>query len=197
MDIISIILISVGLAMDAFAVAIANGIKQRPCEINFLAKNAIIFGFFQGFLFFLGFAICYFFAEKVPSINHFIANFDHWLALILLSILGLKMIAEDIKTKRGGECQNAQSSSSISTLNLVVLGIAVSIDALVTGIVFVSQPHIILLASILVFIGTLLFSALGVWLGANVGQRIKFRPNILGGIILIGIGVKIFLDHIQ
>ena len=196
MDFLSIVLISIGLAMDAFAVSIANGIQQRPLSKSFLAKNTILFGLFQGLLFFIGFIICFLFADNVPSIKDFISEFDHWLALVLLSVLGLKMIAEDLKSRKTDEEEICcRVSQSISLGKLVVLSIAVSIDAFVTGIVFVSHTNIVILSTAIIILGSLIFSGFGVWLGATVGKKIKIRPNIIGGLILIAIGVKIFVEH--
>ncbi len=187
MSLLEIILLSIGLAMDCFAVSTATGIACKDLHIQKASKMPILFGIFQGGMPLIGFALSISFAE-------FISSFSHWIALAILCFLGGKMIFEEIHEAEDDEgCQC--SANHFAWKNVILLAIATSIDALATGILFVTTPEIIGLAVVIIALGSFLFSCLGLYLGHNFGKRMNIKAGILGGIILIAIGVKIVLEH--
>lgn len=187
MSILEIILLSIGLAMDCFAVSTATGIACKDLQIRKASKMPILFGLFQGGMPLIGFVLSISFAE-------FIASFSHWIALVILCFLGGKMILEELRDVEEDE-ENECTANHFSWKNVILLAIATSIDALVTGILFVTTPEIIGFAVIIIALGSFLFSCLGLYLGHTFGKRMNIKAGILGGIILIAIGVKIVLEH--
>ncbi len=186
MGIFDIILLSIGLAMDCFAVSIATGLKCRTMQVSQAYKMPLFFGLFQGAMPLIGFLLSISFAE-------FIDSFSHWISLAILGFLGIKMILEEFKSKEDNEddCANG----FFDWKRVLLLAVATSIDALATGIIFVSTPDIVLLAVSIIAIGSLLFSTAGLYIGHTFGSRFTLKAGILGGIILICIGIKIVLEH--
>ncbi len=187
MDIYSIILIAIGLAMDCLSVSVAKGIasgKQGQKMIGWPVLMALLFGFFQGGMPLISFYAGSFLAEAISAI-------DHWIALILLSIIGGKMVWDSLHGKEEEEEQKA----GFSLVELVLLAIATSIDALATGIIFVPTPEVIWLGVAVIGGVSFVFSIAGFYIGAFLGKHIHLNIELIGGIILIGIGLKIFLEH--
>ncbi|MDF2538757.1 MAG: hypothetical protein K0S76_1778 [Herbinix sp.] len=187
MDYLTIVIIALGLSADAFAVSVTNGMCS--CHIN--KKNAFAtaftFGFFQAIMpvfgFFLG-----------RTFSDFISQFQHWVALFLLGFIGINMIVEAIKEYRHPEgCCN--DHNIFTAKNLVLQGIATSIDALAAGVSFAVMDINILSAA--VFIGAITFfcCSLGVMIGRRFGSLLGSRARLVGGVLLIVIGLKIFMEH--
>jgi putative Mn2+ efflux pump MntP len=144
---------------------------------------ALLFGFFQGAMPVLGWL-------AGISFRSAIERWDHWIALIILSGLGLKMIYEGFSEK-----EEKPSGTDQSWKTLILLAIATSIDALATGIMFVSFSEIFLQAVVIIATVCFVFSFSGNFIGHFLGKKINFRVEILGGIVLIFIGIKIFAEH--
>lgn len=179
MDIFSIILIALALSFDTFAVSITCGLIDRHMEFRQAARIAIVFAFFQALMpltgWFLGF-----------SIREYIETYGHWIALILLSFIGLRMIFESLK-KEKVECFDPHELKTI-----VVLAIATSIDSFFTGITFAFVKVNIPTCLSIIGLTTFLAGMLGMLFGKKIGHRFGKRIEIVGGIILIFIGLKIF-----
>lgn len=186
MSLVEIILIAVGLAMDCFAVSIASSVCYGRYNWLKILRMALFFGLFQGFMPLIGWACGISFAEFIHSI-------DHWLALGILGFLGGKMIYESFQDEEDDICDTKTPYGSISML--ITLAIATSIDALATGLIFVPLGNLMYSASAIIALVSFLFTIVGCVLGITFGKRIKFNVEAIGGLILIGIGLKIFIEH--
>ena len=187
MDIYSIILIAIGLAMDCLSVSLAKGIaggKQGFKMIGWPVLMALLFGIFQGGMPLISFYAGSLFAEAISVI-------DHWIALVLLSFIGGKMVWDSLHGKEDEE----EHKAGFSIKELLLLAIATSIDALATGIIFVPVPEVIWLGAAIIGGVSFAFSITGFYIGAFLGKHIRLNMELIGGIILIGIGLKIFLEH--
>ncbi|MEI6855941.1 manganese efflux pump MntP family protein [Psychrilyobacter sp.] len=179
MNFTALFFISIGLAMDAFAVSLTEGISLKRLHIKSILRVALVFGIFQGFMPLLGWAIGGLFYDKI-------ARFDHWIAFGLLVLIGIKMI---IDAREFGNCEK--------TSNIIVLGIATSVDALAVGFFFSLLPGLNIYLSIAVIgVITFILSSVGVYLGNKVGQLLGAKAEYAGGIILIGMGVNILIQHL-
>jgi len=183
MDMVEIILIALGLAMDAFAVSIANGITTKQLRISNALKMAIFFGSFQAFMPVLGW-----FAGL--NLRDLISGVDHWIAFGLLTFIGCKMIYESVRIEA-----SKKEVASINLYVLLILSVATSIDALAVGLSFAFLK--ISIATPIIVIGTVtfLFSFIGVSFGNKFGHIFENKIEIAGGLILLGIGVKIVAEH--
>lgn len=187
MSLLEIILIAVGLAMDCFAVSIASSICYGRYNWPKIVRMALFFGLFQGGMPLIGWACGISFAE-------FIHRIDHWLALGILGFLGGKMIYESFKDDEEEEMCDAKSPYG-SLRMVTILAVATSIDALATGLIFVPLGNLMFSASGIIAIVSFLFTFVGCVLGVTFGKRIKFNVEAIGGVILICIGLKIFIEH--
>jgi putative Mn2+ efflux pump MntP len=187
MDLLSIIIIGIGLAMDCFAVSISKGICLKKFKLKKALRMAMLFGLFQGIMPLIGYFAGFSVAKQI-------SDYDHWIAFILLGGIGLKMFIEGLKPI-DPHCEI--KSNPFKWKVLFTLAIATSIDALATGIVFVPFPEEITFAVISIGIISFLFSVLGVYLGVHFRHRIKINAELPGGIILIGIGIKILVEHLS
>lgn len=182
---IEAILLGIALAMDSSAVSIVNGIKYRDYKTKQMILSSFSFGFFQGFMPLIGYLVLYPFVEKI-------SQFDHWIVLIILSILGINMIKESFSKEK------VEEKSADFTLSVLFMeSIATSIDALSSGIAlptFSISPYI---SCLIVFITTFLLCIIAHRLGKRIGLLLKDKATILGGIILILIGVKTVLEHLN
>lgn len=186
MNLISIFLIGLGLAMDAFAVSLTVGMNTSKKEKWKMAlKASAFFGGFQGLMPLIGWAIGISFAEYIEKI-------DHWVAFILLAVIGGKMIFEAIKEEE----KNEKEEKSYSNKRFVILAIATSIDALAVGISFAFLNVNILSATSIIAIITFITCMIGVYLGKVLGKIFGSKAEIVGGAILIIIGIKILIDHL-
>jgi len=184
MNIITIIFIAIGLAMDAFAVSISRGITIKNERFKNALKIALFFGSFQAIMPILGWFTGY-------NLREYISNIDHWVAFGLLCLIGCKMIYES--TKRGS---NKKKSNNMNIYVLLILSIATSIDALAVGVSFAFLEIIIWTPVIIIGLITFVLSFVGVYIGNKLGHFFKNKIGIVGGLILIGIGIKILVDHL-
>ncbi len=196
MDLLSIIVIAIGLAMDCFAVSIAKGMAARKFYPKYAFRTGLLFGLFQGFMPLIGYLAGISFAKTI-------ARIDHWIAFVLLGFIGTKMIVESVREKPAAACnENHENSGNpditmlFSWKTLFSLAIATSIDALATGLIFVPTPEWTTIAFSIIGLVSFLFSMLGTWIGATFGKRFRLNVEIIGGIILIAISIKILLEHL-
>lgn len=184
-----LLFISVGLAMDAFAVSISNGICYHRAGPREAFKTALVFGGFQALMPLIG----YLAGLRVKGL---VESIDHWLALILLSFIGINMIIEGVKAMRAEQAGLGFSEKPYCTSrDLFVQGVATSIDALIVGVSFAMVDTNIVVAVILIGLVTFAFCLLGVPIGKKFGSLIGRKAEIVGGLILIAIGVKIFTEN--
>lgn len=185
MGTIELILLSVGLAMDAFAVAICKGLNMRKMNYKNALILALFFGGFQALMPAIGYLLGKQFEKYITSV-------DHWIAFILLSIIGIQMIAESFKKDDDKE----EDADKLNLKEYFMLAIATSIDALAVGIslAFLSVS----LVKSVSFIGIITFviSFAGVFIGNKFGARFKSKAEFAGGAILILIALKILLEHL-
>lgn len=182
----SVILLAVGLAMDCFAVSMTKGIESPKTDKKVIAHvllMAFLFGLFQGLMPLIGFFAGSLFVEWV-------CRFDHWIALLLLSVIGGKMIYDSFHPS-----EEASPATDWSWHTLLLLAVATSIDAMATGVLFVPYKDILWWSLSTIGLVSFLFSLLGFGLGRRIGAHLKLSPELLGGIILIAIGLKIFISH--
>lgn len=186
MDILTVILIAIGLSMDAFAVSVCKGLGMKSFDGRLAARLGLYFGGFQALMPLLGWALCTGFSEYITA-------FDHWIAFGLLLFIGGKMIWESF---RGDDGQSA--SAQVTIRELLLLAVATSIDALAIGVTFACTPPTmgIALSVVLIGITTFLFSFGGAYIGKQFGKVLGNKAEIAGGLILIGIGVKILIEHL-
>ena len=182
MQIWELFLIAVGLSMDAFAVAICKGLSISTCKPKHLIITGLYFGGFQGLMPLIGYLLG-------SNFSHLIVNFDHWIAFVLLLIIGGNMIKE---SREEAECVDC----SFGFKAMLPMAIATSIDALAVGVSFAFLQVNIIAA--VIFIGCITFtlSAIGVKIGNVFGARFKSKAELAGGIILILMGTKILLEHL-
>jgi putative Mn2+ efflux pump MntP len=184
MDLLTVLLIALGLSMDAVAVAMANGCASPKVEWRQALRLAFFFGLFQllmpviGWLAGLGF-------------TRIISRFDHWLAFLLLSFIGGKMMLE---ARRAPDCR--VQSKRLSLPALLVLAVATSIDALAVGLSFSALAVEIIVPVLLIGLVTFCLSLLAVFIGHRFGTWFAGKVEILGGTILLAIGLKILLEHL-
>lgn len=183
MSLLELFIIAVGLSMDAFAVSVCKGLSM--CKMNW--KNALVvglyFGGFQAMMPFLGYLLGSQFKNAITSI-------DHWIAFILLSVIGINMIREALN-KDEESCD-----ASLDFQNMLVLAIATSIDALAVGVTFAFLQVSIVPAVSFIGITTFVLSIIGVKVGNVFGCRYKSRAEFAGGTILILMGTKILIEHL-
>ena len=184
MSIIEIALIGVGLAMDAFAVSICKGLAMRRMNYKKAIIIAAFFGVFQALMPALGYVLGTTFANKIAAI-------DHWIAFILLALIGANMIKEALSSD-DDECQD----DSLRLGDLIMLSIATSIDALAVGITFAFFNVSLLLSVSMIGIITLIICVIGVKVGNVFGEKYKSKAELAGGLILIVMGAKILIDHL-
>lgn len=186
MDILSIIIIAIGLAMDCFAVSISKGICVKKFQFFNTFKMAFFFGFFQALMPLIGFLAGKAFIREMSA-------YDHWVAFGLLSVIGGKMLIEGLKPV-DPDCDTTPNPYRLRTL--LTLAIATSIDALASGIIFVPYPQLIVTAVAIIGCTSFLFTFIGTGIGIHFGRRFHFNVEIAGGVILIGIGLKILIEHL-
>ncbi|MBX5326285.1 MAG: manganese efflux pump MntP family protein [Candidatus Bathyarchaeia archaeon] len=184
MDIVTITLIAFGLAMDAMAVSVTSGIAIKRVKINNALKIALFFGGFQAFMPIVGWL-------AGLSLVGFISGVDHWMAFGLLSFIGGKMIFDSPKIE-----SHKEESKPLTLYVLLVLSVATSIDALAVGLSFAFLKISIAAPVIIIGTVTFLFSLMGVFAGAKLGHLFENKIEIVGGFVLIGIGIKILVEHL-
>lgn len=185
MGLVELFLLAVGLSMDAFAVSVCKGLAMKRCSLRNAAVCGLWFGGFQALMPAIGYFLGYRFREYITAV-------DHWIAFALLLLIGGNMVREAVCK---GEDEEADDSLDVKTM--LLLAIATSIDALAVGVTFAFLPNTNVPAAVL-FIGTVTFvlSMIGVKVGNVFGSKYKARAELLGGIILILLGIKILVEHL-
>lgn len=192
MGIVELLLLAVGLSMDAFAVSVCKGLAMRKITLKSAMICGVWFGGFQGMMPMIGYLLGAQFAGYVSTITP-------WIAFILLSLIGGNMVRESLSKKE------EKPDASLNMKNMFLLAVATSIDALAIGVTFACVPVRIItdigvlyntvFAVIIIGITTFLLSCIGVKIGNVFGTKYKNKAEFAGGIILIGLGIKILLDY--
>ncbi len=183
MSIWELLIIAVGVSMDAFAVSVCKGLSVSKVRPRHVLSTALWFGGFQALMPLIGYFIGAGFADFVSSV-------DHWIAFVLLSIIGGKMLKESFESSES--CEN---DSDFSFRTMLMLAIATSIDALAVGVSFAFLGVRIWAAILLIGLVTAAFSGLGVEVGNLFGCRYKSKAEFVGGAILVVMGIKILIEH--
>jgi len=182
---ISILIIALGLSADCFAVAFSGSIAMKSISCWQILRASLSFGFFQAMMPVLGWL-------AGQTIVNLISDYDHWLAFILLAFIGGKMGWESFRK----EDEQTAKADITRGVTLLTLSIATSIDALAVGLTFAFLEVNIALASMVIGVTAFIIAALGFVLGKKAGKVLGKRAELLGGIILIAIGLRILLSHI-
>lgn len=182
MELIEIVFIGVGLAMDAFAVSVCKGLSMK----KIILKNALIIGLYFGIFQALMPVIGYFLGGTFSS---FVQKADHWIAFILLALIGGNMIRESLSKDK------EEGNDSIDFKTMIVLAVATSIDALAVGVTFAFFEVNLILAITVIGVITFVLSFAGVYIGNRFGDKLEDKAELAGGVILILIGLKILLEH--
>lgn len=183
MSLIELFLIAVGLSMDAFAVAICKGLSMRKLNPHHAVIIGLYFGGFQALMPLVGYLLGVNFQESITA-------FDHWIAFILLAIIGGNMIKEALNS------EEESCDASVAFRDMLVLAVATSIDALAVGVTFAFLRVNIIPAVSFIGVITFTLSIIGVKVGNIFGTRYKSKAEIAGGVILIGIGLKLLIEHL-
>lgn len=181
---LTVFLIGLGLSMDAFSVSVTNGMCLERAGIKDAVKIAFMYALFQFLMPVMGFFAGNIFKDVINSV-------DHWIAFCLLLFIGIKMISEAFEKKEKNECHK------IGLKLLIVQAVATSIDALAVGISFAALKMPVFSSSLMIGLITFVICFLGVYIGKKVGNILKGKAEILGGVILIGIGTKILIEHLM
>lgn len=184
MDLLTLLTLAVGLAMDAFAVSICKGLAMRE---KVLKKGIIVglwFGGFQALMPTIGFFLGTQFKDQITSI-------DHWIAFVLLGLIGINMVKEALSN------DEEQADDSIAVKEMFMLAVATSIDVLAVGITFAFLNVHIVSAASMIGVCTFLISFAGVKIGNIFGTKYKSKAELAGGIILILLGFKILFEHLH
>ena len=185
MGFFELFLIAAGLSMDAFAVAICSGLSSREAVFKRAVIVGLYFGVFQAAMPLIGYLIGSQFADAISA-------FDHWIAFVLLLFIGGKMIFESFKKEDG-----KPADASLKLSRMLPLALATSIDALAVGVSFAFLSVDIVPAISFIGVITLLLSMAGVKIGSLFGTKFKSKAELAGGVILILMGVKILLEHME
>ncbi len=187
MGMLNVLGIALGLAMDAFAVAIASSVTLGCVTGRQYFRLSFHFGFFQFMMPVVGWLLG-------STLVGWVSRFDHWVAFGLLAFIGGKMVWESLsrgKDEEAGECRADPTRGT----NLVILSVATSLDALAVGISFAMLEMTIWLPCLIIGLVAAALTALGLRIGSRLGTRFGKRMELLGGLVLIGIGVRIVIQH--
>lgn len=185
MGIFELIFIAFGLSMDAFAVSVCKGLSTQWLKPRHYLIIGAWFGGFQALMPSIGYLLG-------SAFERYITKYDHWIAFVLLIIIGGNMI------KEGFSKEESNSNSSFSFSTMLILAVATSIDALAVGITFALLPNVNIISAVsLIGVITFIMSAIGLKVGNIFGLKYKSKAEIAGGIILILIGTKILLEHLD
>lgn len=184
MSFLDIFLIGVALSMDAFAVSVCKGLSVKKAGVKHMLTVGVYFGGFQALMPMLGFLLGY-------KFESFITNIDHWIAFVLLAIIGGNMIREAL-----GKDEDDKENDDFSFRAMLPLAVATSIDALAVGISFAFLGVDIVTAALLIGATTFVLSGAGIFVGNIFGSKYKSKAELAGGIVLILIGAKILLEHL-
>ena len=183
MSIIELFILALGLSMDAFAVSICKGLSVPKLQAKHCLICGVYFGGFQALMPLLGWLL----GIRFQSL---IINIDHWIAFVLLAVIGANMIKESFSKEE--ECPDA----SFGFKTMLTLAVATSIDALAVGVTFAFLDVSIVPAVLLIGATTFVCSAVGVKIGNVFGNRFQSKAEFLGGLVLIAIGLKILIEHL-
>lgn len=185
MDIISILVIALGLSADCFAVSISGGATQQTFSRVKMFRLAAVFGFFQFIMPVIGWLLG-------NTVVDLISSYDHWIAFALLLIVGGRMVWESFE-----KADSERKSTDITRgLILITLALATSIDALAVGLSFAFLNIDIVFSSLIIGIVSFFMTSLGYWIGKKAGGLLGKRAKLVGGIILIAIGIRILIEHL-
>ena len=188
MDFLTLLLLSVGLAMDAFAVSVCKGLSMKKAGLAQAAVVGLWFGVFQALMPVIGYYVGIQFMG-------FISAWDHWLAFGLLVLIGANMIRESFQNEEETEAHE-HHKSDLNPKDMFIAAVATSIDALAVGVSFAAMDDVNIWYSVAVIgVVTLILSMIGVKAGGFVGKKMASKAELLGGIILICIGIKIVVEH--
>jgi len=183
MNYIEIILIAIGLSMDAFAVSVTLGLSVKKPTLKEYLLPGIYFGVFQALMPLIGYFAGTLFAEKIQK-------FEHWIAFGLLVIIGANMIKESFSKE-----EKKHDADKFTFINMLLLAIATSIDALAVGVTFSFFKINIYAAIAIIGFTTFILSICGVKIGNLFGVKFKSKAELIGGIVLVALGIKILLEH--
>lgn len=186
MNLFELFLIAVGLSMDAFAVSVCKGLSMRKISLQKALVVGLYFGIFQAGMPLIG----YFLGKQFSSL---ITSYDHWITFILLAAIGLNMIRES----RSDSDEEDKTDASLAPASMLPLAVATSIDALAVGISFAFLKVPIGPAVSFIGVITLVLSMIGVKIGNVFGVRYKSRAELAGGLVLVILGLKILLEHLE
>ena len=186
MSAVELFLIAIGLSMDAFAVSVCKGMGMRRMNFSAALIIALFFGGFQALMPCVGWILG-------TRFQKYIVSFDHWIAFLMLLYIGAKMI----KDSAGDSEKEILIGFKTDYRELSILAVATSIDALAVGITIAFLNISIILSSAIIGAVTFILSVLGVWVGSEFGSRFERKAKIIGGVILILIGLKVLLEHLN
>ena len=183
-----LMLLAVGLSMDAFAVSICKGLAMKKASLKAGLTCGIWFGGFQALMPLIGFFLGGLFAGVIQAV-------DHWIAFVLLAFIGINMLREAFSGKC--DCESCEADADMSFKTMFLMAVATSIDALAAGISLAMAGNVNIFAAVLL-IGafTFVFCTVGVKIGNVFGSKLENKAQMVGGIILILLGVKILLEHL-
>ena len=184
MSLTELFVIAVGLSMDAFAVAVCKGLSMRKMSWKKGVIVALYFGIFQGAMPLIGYFLGVQFQGSIQAV-------DHWIAFVLLGLIGANMIRESLSK------EEEKTDDSVSFKSMSVLAVATSIDALAIGVTFAFLQVDIIPADSFIGVTTFVLSLIGVKIGNVFGSRYKSKAEFIGGLILILMGLKILLEHLN
>ncbi len=180
-----VLIIAIGLSMDTFAVSMASGLCKRSLKFGIVLRAVLFLGTFQALFAALGWLLGQYF-------QHILMQLDHWIAFVLLVAIGGKMIWESIKTDKANETFDIQN-----WFVLLGLSVATSIDALIVGMGLGFLSTSILQATLVIGAVTIIFATAGFWIARRFGLRfLGKRAELIGGVVLITIGIKVLIEHL-
>ena len=186
MGFVELFLLAVGLSMDAFAVSVCKGLAMTKADWKGMATCGIWFGGFQALMPLIGFFLGNLFADAIVAI-------DHWVAFVLLGLIGVNMLKEAFSK----DCDCEEHDADLSVKTMFIMAVATSIDALAVGISLALAGNVNIWAAIgLIGITTFVLSGVGVKVGSIFGDKFEKKAQMAGGFILILLGVKILLEHL-
>jgi len=185
MDLWTVLVIAVGLAMDCFAVSLGVGTTGQANSARPIFRLSFHFGLFQAGMCLVGWL-------AGSAVLPLIAGFDHWVALALLAFVGIRMVREGLR----GEGQEAGGEDPSRGASLIMLSLATSIDSLAVGLGLAMLRTSILGAALIIGLVSAIFAAVGVLAGGKLGQRFGKRMEIVGGLVLVAIGIRVVISHL-
>ena len=187
MGFVELLALGIGLSMDAFAVSVCKGLSMKKASVKGMASCGIWFGGFQALMPLIGFFLGSLFADQIVA-------FDHWVAFVLLAIIGANMLKEAFSGEEECDCDK---NSDFSVKTMFTMAVATSIDALAVGISLAMAGNVNIWEAVAIIgVATCALSALGVKIGSVFGDKFEKKAQIAGGVILILLGLKILLEHL-